>query len=102
DGTLTINNSTISGNTAGDGPGGGIYSVSGTLAITSSTISGNSAADDGGGLYNVYATVTITSSTISANSASKTGGGVDNEISASGTVNLRNTIIAKNTAIAGP
>ena len=44
-GTLTINNSTISGNTAAAlmPTGGGIYN-GGTLTINNSTISGNSAS----------------------------------------------------------
>ncbi|MBA4158072.1 MAG: CSLREA domain-containing protein [Gemmatimonadetes bacterium] len=46
---LTIQNSTISGNTAG-GAGGGIYKEIGTLLLTipNSTVSGNTAADGGG------------------------------------------------------
>jgi hypothetical protein len=71
-GTLIINNSIIGGNGSGKGytDGGGIYS-SGMLEITNSTIDGNSVGGFGGGIYNVGAAI-ITSSTISGNSS---GGG---------------------------
>ena len=53
--TLTLNNCTISGNTADQGSGGGIYNDgyggSATLTVTNCTISGNSAWP-GGGIYN--------------------------------------------------
>jgi CSLREA domain-containing protein len=110
-GTMTIANSTISGNSANDG--GGIDNEDGgTLTIINSTISGNFATvptfgpgGHGGGILNSGPSgmVTITNSTISGNSDSGTGGnggGIWNL--ASGTVNARNTIIAKNTAAAGP
>ena len=87
-GTLTITNSTISGNGATEF-GGGIYNVVGTVNLTNSTVSGNSGF--GGGIYN-RATVTITNSTISGNS----GVGIINDTQNAGTVNARNTIIAKN------
>jgi hypothetical protein len=90
-GTLTVTNSTISGNSAQFG-GGGIYIDSGTLTVTNSTISGNSAQFGGGGIDN-YGTLTVTNSTISGNSAEFSGG-----IANHGTVNAKNTIIAKNTA----
>ena len=62
-GTLTITDSTISGNSA-DSVGGGIYSHDGTSTITNSTISGNSAGS-GGGIYSYSSTLTIANSTIS-------------------------------------
>src|SRR6476620_6140435 len=65
--TLIINNSIIHDNFSGKGQtdGGGIYS-SGTLEITNSTIDGNSVGGPGGGIFNVGAAI-ITSSTISGN-----------------------------------
>ncbi|MGC1322764.1 MAG: choice-of-anchor Q domain-containing protein [Candidatus Udaeobacter sp.] len=48
---LSIVNSTISGNSANTGTGGGIYNFNSSLRITNSTITGNSAAS-GGGIYN--------------------------------------------------
>lgn len=71
-GTLIINNSIIRGNVSGKGytDGGGIYS-SGMLEITNSTIEGNSVGGRGGGIYNTGYAI-ISSSTISGNFA---GGG---------------------------
>jgi hypothetical protein len=94
-GTLTINNSTISGNRSLYG--GGI-SNHGTLKINSSTISGNVAfrfcitrnnchGGVGGGIDNAGA-LTINNSTLSGNSAAVSGGGI------SGTAILQNSIIA--------
>jgi fimbrial isopeptide formation D2 family protein len=48
EGTLTVTDSVISGNTAYDG--GGIYNL-GTTYINSSLITGNTASHDGGGIY---------------------------------------------------
>jgi hypothetical protein len=71
-GTLTVSNSTISGNSSSFG--GGIYN-SGTLTVSSSTISGNSATQNGGGIYNNSSGVlNISNSEISGNSASYGGG----------------------------
>ncbi|MGH7885179.1 MAG: choice-of-anchor Q domain-containing protein, partial [Thermodesulfobacteriota bacterium] len=96
DGTLTITNSTISGNTTND-DGGGIYLNDGTVTITNSTISGNTADDEGGGIYINDGTVTITNSTISGNSANNDGGGIyiDNDTA---TVSITNSIVSGNTA----
>jgi hypothetical protein len=69
--TMTIINSTISGNFAW--PGGGIGN-DGIMTITNSTVSGNSdnGYNYGGGVVN-YATLTITNSTFSGNSAAVGG-----------------------------
>ena len=91
-GTLTVTNSTISGNTA-SGDGGGIYKYSGTLTVTNSTITGNT-AENGGGIYN-DGTLTVTNSTISGNTASYNGGGIDNF---SGTLTVTNSTISGNTS----
>lgn len=97
DATLTVNDSTISGNSAlgssfyGPGLGGGIANY-GTLTLTNSTVSGNLANYGfGGGVYN-SGTLTLESSTISGNTASAGGGGVRS----TGTFNTRNGIIAGN------
>ena len=67
-GTLTVTNSTISGNSADQG--GGIYMNNGTLSVTNSIISGNSAPFGGGGIFNINnSDLTITNSTFSGNSA---------------------------------
>jgi hypothetical protein len=91
DGTVTVTNSTFTGNIAGSG-GGGIVSASGTAMVTNSTFSGNSALGPGGGIYNaLHGTLTVTSSTFSGNSASN-GGGISNH--GESTVTLTNTIVA--------
>ena len=68
---LTVNNSTVSGNTAPFG--GGIYNAGG-LTIVNSTLSGNTATSEGAGTYNA-STLTITNSTFSGNAAAGSGGG---------------------------
>src|SRR5262249_39919046 len=83
--TLTLQNSTVSGN-AGSGIinfGGGIYN-SGTLTLENTTISGNTAAA-GGGLAN-FGTATLRNCTIIGSG----GDGIDNFASCS----LTNTIVA--------
>ncbi len=97
-GTLTVTNSTISGNSAST-LGGGIGNISGTLTVANSTISGNSAFN-GGGIYTAtFATVTLTNSTISGNSAVAFGGGIT--IPQGVVPNIRNMIIAGNIATNG-
>jgi|GEM_PF-1120360 len=74
--TLTVTNSTISGNSASQGGGIGNF---GTTTIMDSTISGNSASSGGGvlgaGGFQGNGNLTIINSTISGNSASGNGGG---------------------------
>ena len=68
---LTIANTTISGNIASEG--GGIYNNA-TLTITNSTFSGNSAQSVGGAMFNDKGTMRVTNSTMSNNSAFSGGG----------------------------
>jgi CSLREA domain-containing protein len=74
-GDLTIDTTTISGNTAA-GNGGGIANGA-TLAVDASTISGNTGRF-GGGLYVApgAGAVALGNSTISGNSATEQGGGI--------------------------
>lgn len=89
--TLTVMNSTFSGNAAGGGSGGGILN-NGTVTVSNSTFSGNSAGN-GGAIANFGGTgVTVTNSTISGNSGSN-GGGIFTQPSTS-PFTLNNTIIA--------
>ncbi len=90
EGILTLNGSTISGNTAD--VGGGILNDDGTATITNSTITENIAAQEGGGIFN-DATITITNSTISGNDA-RDGGGIYND----DTATITNSTISGNTA----
>ncbi|MDW7756051.1 MAG: choice-of-anchor Q domain-containing protein, partial [Brevefilum sp.] len=64
-----------------------------TLTVVNSTLSGNTASQGGGGIYN-GGTLTLTNSTLSGNSAysSAMGHGLNN--SSEGTLNYANTIIA--------
>ena len=91
-GSLIVTNSTISGNVAGAG-GGGISNVNGGTTVTNSTISGNQTAGNGGGISN-YSTLTVTNSTISMNNANTDGGGIYNH----GTSNVYNSTITGNDA----
>jgi hypothetical protein len=75
-GTLTVVNSTISGNSGLSGGGGLTNNGNGTVMIANSTISGNS-SDSGGGIHNA-GTMTIANSTISGNSCVNAGGGLVN------------------------
>ncbi|WP_333889508.1 right-handed parallel beta-helix repeat-containing protein [Caldilinea sp.] len=70
-GTLTVSNSTFSGNSAISG--GGIYHYESAVNLTGSTFSGNS-ADSGGAIRNDAGTLTVTRSTFSDNSANSGGG----------------------------
>ena len=105
-GTVTLTNSTVSGNstTGRFTDGGGIYNNR-TLTLINSTVSSNTAVEDGGGIYNsstgtLPSTLTLTNSTVSGNTAtSGTGGGI---VTAFGTTELVNTIIAGNTASSAP
>ncbi len=67
-GTVTVTNSTISGNTATDG-GGGISGGNGTVTLNNVTITGNTANNQGGGVYS-FATVNYNRSIVSGNFAS--------------------------------
>jgi parallel beta-helix repeat protein len=98
--TVSIFNSTISGNTAGHN-GGGIHleQVDGNVVILNSTLSGNYAGGDGGGLdlYSLYGngSLSILNTTIASNTAIGMGGGA---FAAAGPVVVQNSIVADNTA----
>jgi hypothetical protein len=107
-GTPTVTGSTLSGNSAGSGPGnfgygGGIY-TSGTLTVSNSTLSGNTASGGnfgndggyGGGIYNL-GTLAVSNSTLSGNSATYLGGGIYND----GTLTVSNSTLSGNSASYG-
>lgn len=91
-GTLTVANSTFTGNKA---PTGGAIANYGITTIVNSTFYNNQATQNGGGAFNVGGTLTILNSTFHGNSAVSNGGGVFNEQSS--TLNLGNTILAGST-----
>lgn len=80
-GTLTLNGVTVHGNTASNGPGGGIEtSVRGNLVINNSTISNNVASKQGGGMDFFVSSpdqLMITSSTITNNRSNYATGSLD-------------------------
>jgi hypothetical protein len=91
--TLTVTNSTFSGNTASIA--GGAILTGGTVTVTNSTFYDNSAGSTGtgGGIYNAEGTLTLTNSTFYGNSAGS-GGGIFVE---DGTLNIDGTIITAST-----
>jgi fibronectin-binding autotransporter adhesin len=105
-GTAAISGLTITGGSAQSG--GGLYDENGTISLTNVTVSGNSASGAygglGGGLFvgNDGGAVSVINCTVSGNSASNQGGGL---IIYGGTVSLTNTIVAGQTAggdVTGP
>jgi fibronectin-binding autotransporter adhesin len=96
-GTLTLDEATLSGNSAVDG--GGIYNnVGAILTLNQSTLSENSADYSGGGIYN-DGTLSLNQSTLSGNTAADFGGGLAGTVG--GTVSLTNSIVSGNTAASG-
>lgn len=104
-GTVTISNSTISGNNATSGLsgiGGGIASL-GSLTVLNSTISGNIAGNSesqsscGGGIYS-SGTLSVVNSTITGNTVTQTAGGTQagGILRAGGSATIRNSIVAAN------
>jgi nitrous oxidase accessory protein NosD len=86
DGTLTLVDSAVSGNTAWSS--GGIDSDFGTITLIGSTVSGNTAVGGttcqnlgscAGGIWNFGGTLTLTDSTVSGNTATRRGGGIVNQ-----------------------
>lgn len=93
-GTLTVRNGTVSENSATT-MGGGIFS-SATLTVENSTLSHNLSQLIGGGIIN-RGTLTIENSTVSSNSSSLNGGGIVNDGSAA----VRNSTLSENDAQEG-
>jgi predicted outer membrane repeat protein len=108
-GSLTLTDSTVSGNTAveggrvGFGKGGGIfnggeYSPGAPLTITDSTVSGNEADYWGGGIGNEEGSVTLNDSTVSRNAARQEGGGIAEVFG--GSLTITDSTVADNTVTA--
>ncbi|MGK7926933.1 MAG: CHAT domain-containing protein [Spirulina sp.] len=99
-GTLTIENSTFSGNFASNG-GGGIFS-NGNVEISNSRIVGNSSYhsvsstnNTGGGIRTISGNITVSNSTVSGNSTNRGGGGISSN---SGDITLINSTVSGNSA----
>lgn len=116
-GVVTIEDSTIRGNTAGTGNnqqggyGGGLYNYNGTTIIRNSTLNDNASGEgtagysdgQGGGIYVKGGGVTVQNSTISGNTAGTgtsngNGGGIG---ALSGTVSLIQSTVTNNTGQTG-
>ncbi len=93
---LTINNSTISGNSSSYKAGGILNGRDSTLNINNSTISGNNAGTVGGGIFNDErgGMIAINNSTISGNSGPIGGRGLGSF--SPNPIILQNTIVANN------
>ena len=96
--TLTVTDSTVSGNrTSGSGAGVNVALVA-TVTLVRTSVTGNVAAGDGGGIASDWR-VTLVDSVVSGNSAGGNGGGIVNRRSA---LTLTGTTVTGNTAaIAG-
>ena len=94
-GTLSINNSAFSNNTAVN-EGGTISNVStATLSVVNSLIANSQAGTKGGAIYNSGSDATITGTTLSSNTAGTSGGAIENINS---TATITNSVISNNTA----
>jgi hypothetical protein len=100
-GTVTVSNSTFSNNGAGaEGAGGGINNYDGPLMVSNSTFSGNGANGGGGAIQtNAFdSTVIVSNSTFSGNNAWGSGGGLE---VLSGAVTVYNSTFSGNSAVVG-
>ncbi len=96
-GTIYVNDSTITNNSTKSGGNGPAMENAGTATFTNTTIAGNSGSSGNAAtLYNYSGTMTITNSTIASNTATVGGGIVIN----TGTVLANNSIIEGNTGLA--
>lgn len=100
DGNVTLSSMTIQdGAVPGWGNGGGIYANSGSLTINESTVSGNTADGYGGGVFTYYAAVTVNDSTISDNVADQDGGALYSNYSNSEDIIINNSTISGNSTL---
>ncbi len=93
-GTLTVNDSTVTGNQAGYG--GGLFNwTDGMLTVSHSTVSNNQ-ANEGGGLHNKEGSTAViqNGSIFSGNSAEWGGGGIDNW----GAITITGSVLRENTS----
>ena len=98
DATVTLTDSTLSGNSA-ISDGGGIFGHFRTaITLVNATVVGNAAAEAGGGIYGVGENhIALTNVTVTGNSAGENGGGIYNW-GADGITTLTNSIVAGNAA----
>ena len=95
----TLTGVTFTGNTAGTGGGGAYFNEAATLQ--NCVFANNTAADNGGGLYLRDGGTVINSTLYSNTATSSSGGGIYVAYISGGDFNLRNSILAENTAFIG-
>ncbi len=96
-GSITLTNSTVSGNTSATNySAGGIWAKYGAITLNNSTVSGNTSSSDGGGIKSTYGNITLNNSTVSANTSSANGGG--GVYSKYGLITLNNSTVSGNTS----
>ncbi len=93
---VDLENLTITGGDATDGPGGGISSAGCTLRIVDCTIEDNTTSVSGGGIRATNGDLTIVSSSILGNASRAGGGGI--LVTGSSTFDLESSTVAKNTS----
>ena len=104
DGSLTIENSTLTGGFLSEGPtgvdysGGGIYvGANAGLTLNDVTLDSNQVSlGNGGGIYSKGGDIVIANSTLSGNSAGEHGGGVSSDGKSS--ITIKNSTISGNSA----
>mgnify|MGYP001942606215 CR=1 FL=1 len=88
-GTLILNNCTVSGNQTDFQDGGGIHNFQGTVTLNNVTVTGNHAGDKGGGIINYQGSMSLYHVTLAGNTAAVSGGGLRND----GTLHSDNSIL---------
>ena len=94
---VTVEDCTITGNTASKYCGGGICSLASAPTVINCTISDNSAEGEGGAIFlnSTYSAAMLTNCTITGNSAGESGGGI---FSSHGEVMITNCSTSGNSA----
>lgn len=93
--TLNVFNCTLDSNVAG-GNGGGIYNLGSIVTVDKSTITGNSAVN-GGGVFSGSGTVSLTNSLVYTNTATHGGGIANLGTLGSATLTINNCTLSSNT-----
>ena len=98
------------GNVSGDGPagfGGGIFNFAGTLLLNRSVVTGNTASNAGGGIASGTmgpgpgATLTLNNSEVSSNTVPPSGMGGGGILNIAGTLDINNSTIDHNSGSGG-
>jgi hypothetical protein len=107
--SLTLNQCTLSGNSATYGyGGGGIYNFGVPLTLNQCTLFGNETitfstapSGPGGGIYNIGGLLILNQCTLFGNGANSGGGVINNSFVGGGVLAMTNTIVAGNSALYG-